>query len=87
LYIGGQFAREWILQGVKGNFPPKKTMYIKIRDLFTKQTYRKKKMATNKLVSVVVSEENAVGSSSFGSGVFKLTHLEVGFGFLDLGLS
>jgi hypothetical protein len=44
-------------------------------------------MATNKLVSVVVSEENAVGSSSFGSGVFKLTHLEVGFGFLDLGLS
>lgn len=41
----------------------------------------------SRAVSAVVSEENAVGSSSSGTGVFKLTYLEVGFGFLDLGLS
>jgi hypothetical protein len=36
----------------------------------------------SRAVSAVVSEENAVGSSSSGTGVFKLTYLEVGLAFL-----
>ena len=35
------------------------------------------------MVSAVVSEESAVGSSSCGTDVFKLTYLEVGFLFIN----
>ena len=37
----------------------------------------------DRVVSAVVSEESAVGSSSFGTDVFKLTYLEVGFLFIN----
>lgn len=38
-----------------------------------------------RVISAVVSEEKAVGSSSSGTDMFKLTYLEVGFENSDLG--
>ena len=39
----------------------------------------------NDKVSAVASEEKVVESNDSGTGVFRLTYLEVGFQFLDLG--